>query len=872
MSGISFSNLAWVEAEYQKYLADPSSVDPKWRYFFEGWDMAQKLAPQGQGAPDLKVYHLIEAYRTYGHLAAQINPIALKPPDPVSELEIEKHGFQKSDLDSIVPTFGFLKEPQAPLKNLIEALKKTYCGTIGFEYKGLRMPELEAWLQERIEPRLPELSSAEKLNILHELNRAEIFETVLHRKYTGQTRFSLEGEETLIPVLSAILDAAAEEGIAEAVMGMQHRGRLNVLTNIVSKPYLSVFHEFEDYFIPDWDEGVGGAPYHCGFTGHFKTRNGKEVKVVLAANPSHLEAVDPVVEGFTRARQEIEGSEKIVPILMHGEAALAGQGIVYETLQMNRLNGYKTGGTIHIAINNQIGFTTIPKDYESTRYPTAIAQAFGAPVFHVNAEHPDECILAARFAVAIRQKFQSDVFINLNGFRKYGHNEGDEPAFTQPVHYQLIRSKKSPRVLYRDQLIQEGLLDSAAAQKMEDDFRKELQETMARLPPSQEPAPKKTVQVPLPLADTAVTQEALVSFAEDFCKAPEGFHLHPKVKKLLEDRLEMLRTSIDWGMAEYLTYASLLAEGTHVRISGQDSRRGTFSHRHAVLVDTETEERYYPLSHLKAAKARFDVFNSHLSEEGVLGFEFGYTLGYPKALVIWEAQYGDFANEAQTQIDQFVTSHGLKWGTPSSLVMFLPHGYEGQGAEHSSARLERFLQLTGDDNIIVAICSTPAQLFHLLRRQVLAPSPRPLVLMTHKGILRYAPSFSPLAAFSSGTFEEFIDDPVENPRRVMFCSGRVYYDLLSARKTPDTALVRIEQLYPFNKDKFVSLASKYKNLEWIWVQEEPKNMGAWNYMRPIFEEVKPIRYIGRVASGVAAASSHAQHKRELKTFLQECFE
>lgn len=873
MEGFSFSNLSWIEEAYQKFLAHPEDVTPSWRYFFEGWNAAQALqSSQEKENGDLRIYRLIEAYRTYGHLYAKTNPILLSPAPLIDELKIETYGFSSADLNKSVPTFGFLKEKTTSLKNLLTALQTIYCKTMGFEYKGLRKPDLETWIEQHIESTAPKISKEEQLRIMDGLNKAEIFETVLHTKYTGQKRFSLEGEETLIPLLMLLLDTAAEEGLTEVIMGMAHRGRLNVLTNILNKPYEAVFYQFEGSFEPDLDEGVGDVKYHYGFEGSFKTPQGKDIHVVLAANPSHLESVNPVVEGLARAKQEILGHQKVLPLLIHGDAAIAGQGIVYETLQMANLNGYKTGGTIHIVVNNQIGFTTIPKDYQSTQYPTDIAKAFGAPVFHVNAECPEECVFAAKLAVAIRQKFGCDVFINLNGFRKYGHNEGDEPAFTQPLQYQLIRSKKSQRNIYEEALVQAQVLDAAQAKLLEEEFRQKLQKLLSELKPSQEKKSEKPVPDPFPVVQTAVSSQTLKNLALDFCTPPHGWKLHPKVEKMLQQRMTMMEGNIDWGMAEHLAFASLLAEGIPVRLSGEDSRRGTFSHRHAALTDLETEKRYYPLSHLKGATAKFDVYNSLLSEAAVLGFEFGYTIGDPRALVIWEAQYGDFANGAQIQIDQYIVASELRWGQKSRLVLFLPHGYEGSGAEHSSARLERFLQLAGNDNIVVAICSTTGQLFHLLRRQVLTPLAKPLILMTHKSLLRSSPSFSSCSQFSEGTFEEFIDDSLTDTRRVLFCSGRIYYDLITARADKkEVSIVRIEQLYPFHRKKFEPIAKKYQNAEWVWVQEEPKNMGAWNYIRSVLEEFHPVKYIGRAASGVPATGSYAQHERELQSLLKESF-
>ncbi len=880
MEEISFSNLAYLEEQYQKYLTNPASLEPSWRHFFEGWDLAREIAPAGEASSDLKIYHLIEAYRTYGHLKAKDNPL-FAPPTEVRELSLENLGFEKSDLNKSFPTCGFLPQPEAPLSQIIEVLEKTYCGAIGVEYMGLRKPELESWLQKIIEPNftLP-FSKEDKLEIFHELNRAELFETFLHTKYVGQKRFSLEGGETLIPMLAFAIEAGVGEGIHEIVLGMAHRGRLNVLANILNKSYGMIFNEFESHYITDLAEGTGDVKYHKGFIGSLPTKSGENIAITLSANPSHLEAVDPVVEGQARAKQELKGHETILPILVHGDASVAGQGVVYETLQLSKLKGYETGGTLHVVINNQIGFTTIPKDGRSTQYCTDIAFAFGAPVFHVNAEKPEACVYAMLLALKIRQKFHCDVFLDLYCYRKYGHNEGDEPAFTQPIENTIIRQKKSIRELYKESLIQEGILDQATGEKLETEFKNLLQaalDKVASKPPTIEAPVKEDILAPLP---TAVPAATLIALAEDFCHVPDGFNIHPKLKRLMEERVAMVKAdpnvpTIDWGMGEHLAYASLLMDGVHVRLSGQDSRRGTFSHRHAMWVDQAVEDkRYYPLSHLKNIKAPFDVYNSPLSEYAVLGFEFGYSLFYPHSLVIWEAQFGDFANGGQIIIDQFIACSEQKWGHRSGITLLLPHGYEGQGPEHSSARIERYLQLSGDDNWQIVNCSTSAQIFHVLRRQTMRKQQKPLVIFTPKALLRNQLCLSPLKDFTEGTFEEFFDDPknIPNPKRVLFCSGKVYYDLVTERKRDDIAIFRIEQLYPFNREKFRKLVDKYKSAqEFCFVQEEHNNMGAWNYIRPILEESlgKQVRYIGRGPSSSTAAGSYALHKKQYDQMIQE---
>lgn len=877
---ISFSNLAYLDEQYRKYLIAPSSLEPSWNYFFEGWELAQSLDSQANPA-DVKLDHLIRAYRAYGHLKAHFNYLAKEVPSSIPELDYQTYGFKEEDLNTLFPTEGFLKVPQASLSEILQELEKTYCSSIGIEYTTVQNPALEKWIQKEIEPGFPfSFTPEQKLHIFDSLNRAELFETFLHTKYVGKKRFSLEGGETLIPMLEMIIESACEEGMHEVVLGMAHRGRINVLTNLLHKSYEKVFQEFEENYIPEPLEGTGDVKYHKGFTGTLTTKKGEQVRVTLTANPSHLEAVDPVIEGQARARQQIRGRKEVMPILVHGDASIAGQGVVYETLQLSKLNGYETGGTVHIVVNNHIGFTTFPKDSRSTRYCTDIALAFGAPVFHVNAENPEACVYAALLALKIRQQFHIDVFIDLNCYRKYGHNEGDEPSFTQPLQYQQIRQKKTIRLLYAEQLAASGLISMSLAVEAEAQFHEQLQkahdQVMRKTPVLKEVASSKEE----PFLQTGIPILSLQKFSEEFCQIPDGFHIHPKIHKLQEERRAMVADpaacKIDWGMGEHLAYASLLAQGVHIRISGQDSRRGTFSHRHAVWVDQQTGARYFPLSHLTTNQALFDIYNSPLSEYAVLGFEFGYSLSCPEALVIWEAQFGDFSNGAQILIDQFISSSQQKWGYRSNLVLFLPHGYEGQGPEHSSARLERFLQLSGDNNWTVANCTTPAQLFHLLRRQALQKMKKPLILMTPKGLLRHPQTVSCLNEFTQGSFEEVLPDLlVQHPRRVIFCSGRVYYDLLSARLAPDVALVRIEQLYPLHREKIQDVIKRYSGAaDWCWLQEEPQNMGAWSY---IFQQVSgltptPLRYLGRGASSSIAVGPLALHKIQRTQFIQEAFQ
>ncbi|MGC1879036.1 MAG: 2-oxoglutarate dehydrogenase E1 component [Rhabdochlamydiaceae bacterium] len=898
----SLSNLPELEQLYQTYLKDPNRIDLSWRHFFDGMAFAQSSMPtipssQRKESPDLRVYLLIDAYRKFGHLMATFNPIATSRIEEPEELNIEKLNFKKEELNAPFPTAGFLKTPDAPLKDLIDVFKKTYCGTVGIEYMGLGNVELEKWIQQEIEPLFPlHLSQEEKIEILHNLNKAELFEVFLHTKYVGQKRFSLEGGETMIPMLSAIIERGAQLDLCEVVLGMAHRGRLNVLANILNKSYEQIFHEFEDHYSPDLTEGTGDVKYHKGFIGALPTRSGKAVTVTLVANPSHLESVDPVVEGITRAKQELKRDklqrQEIVPILIHGDAAVAGQGVVYETMQLSRLNGYATGGTIHLVINNQIGFTALPKETRSTAYCSDIAKAFGAPVFHVNAEDPEGCVRVAKLSIELRQKFHCDVFIDLNCYRKYGHNESDEPTFTQPLEYGLIKSKRTIKEIFCDRLIQQQILDRPKAEELENGFKQSLQKALETLSAigAEKGAPLEKKEAP----DTAVSSvkrafdaQKLISLAEQMCTVPKEFQVHPKIQRLLQDRLAMVHTdpnkaSIDWGMGELLAYATLLDEKVHIRISGQDVRRGTFSHRHATWVDQVKEQKYFPLSHLNSEQAPFDIFNSPLSEFAVLGFDFGYSVAYPKSLVIWEAQFGDFANGAQVIIDQFIASSEQKWSLRANLTLLLPHGYEGQGPEHSSGRMERFLQLAAHENMRIANCSTPAQLFHLLRAQAFHPAKKPLVVFTPKGLLRHPDCVSSLNDFTNLSFQEVIDDSssLQNPRKILFCSGRIFYDLVAERQKrgiSDIALVRIEQLYPFPENRVKQILQKYNGRGKVgWIQEEHSNMGAWEYIHPFFNQLlgakEGLEYIGRDRSASPAAGSRALHKKQLDEIMQTAFE
>ncbi len=886
----NLSNLPALEELYLKYSQDPQSVESSWRHFFEGMEFASSVLPQmpssKKESPDLRIYELIDAYRKFGHLMARINPIATQIPEEPIELNLNTLGFSDAELNAVFPTCGFLKKLTAPLKEIVEALKKTYCEKIGIEYMGLGNPLLEKWLQEKIEPFFDlNFGRDAKIEILRQLNKAEMFESFLHTNYVGQKRFSLEGGETLIPMLSAIVETGSQMGVEDVILGMSHRGRLNVLANILNKSYALIFHEFADHYTPDQLEGTGDVKYHKGFEGEIPTASGKMVRVTLVANPSHLESVDPVVEGIARALQELkdreEGGKAILPILLHGDGSIAGQGVVYETLQLSDLSGYKTSGTLHIVINNQIGFTTLPKDARSTRYCTDIAKAFGSPVFHVNAEDPEGCVYVARLAAQIRHHFHCDVFIDLNCYRKYGHNESDEPNFTQPLEYSLIKAKRSIREILRDQLIEEGVVDEKMATEFETDLKANLKKALDEVeklktdPPLVEHALPKTL--PLSGVQTGVSQEHLIKLAQLFCAVPPDMKVHPKIQRLLQDRLNMVSKDpdeelIDWGMGELLAYASLVDGGTHVRLSGEDVRRGTFSHRHAVWVDQVKEKRYCSLSHMSTTQAPFDIYNSPLSEFAVLGFDFGYSVAYPKSLVIWEAQFGDFTNGAQVIIDQYLASCEQKWNLKTNLTLLLPHGYEGQGPEHSSARLERFLQLAGHDNMRIVNCTTPVQLFHVLRAQALLEEKKPLILFSPKALLRHPLCVSSVKSFAQGHFEAVLEEktPLLNSKTVLFCSGKIVYDLMKERKNAEIAIIRIEQLYPFPKEALQEILSRYTKIErCFWVQEEHQNMGAWEY---IHSQLPNLEYIGRDRSASPAAGSYALHKKQYAHIMDQIFE
>lgn len=877
---LPFSSLEWVEKQHSLYLENPEHLEPTWRAFFDGYAFASSISKEEEENPyALKAYLLIENFRCFGHLMAKLDPLNKESLECPAVLDPKTYGL--SDPTQMIPSFGLFSETLVSLKALLEKLESIYCSSIGYEYKGTPHKDRENWIQEQIEMRGQSLLSVEERERVYAfLAKAEAFETFLHTRYVGQKRFSLEGCESLIPVMDEILEVSSKWDGREIVLGMAHRGRLNVLANILNKNYSLVFSEFEDNYLPD--ESISGdVKYHKGHEGIFTTKNGKTLEVTLATNPSHLESVGAVVAGMTKAKQNslLNGPKGILPLIIHGDASVAGQGIVYECLQLSNIEGFKTEGTLHIILNNQIGFTALPSESRSTKYCSDIAKAFEAPVFHVNAEDVDACIAAAKLATEIRFQFGCDVFIDLIGYRKWGHNEGDEPTFTQPKRYKEIKTRPTILEIYQKKLIQEGyseeVLEAIYTRFLESlkehHEKKEIQETKQKKPL----APKVKLDTNLShLQDLVVAITTL----------PSESHPHDKVKKLYHERLLASKNPdkavIDWGFAELLAFAVLLDAGISVRLSGQDSQRGTFAQRHAVVVDQEDEHRSFPLTKACKDKASFQIYNTILSEFACLGFEYGYSLASLDTLVLWEAQYGDFANGAQIFIDQYLSSSEQKWGLSSSLTLLLPHGYEGQGPEHSSARLERFLQLCAQNNLTIAVPTTPYQYFHLLLEQAQASCP--LIIFTPKATLRHPLCRSSLEEMSQGSFkailpEEKKDKTVVN--RLLFCYGKMYYELMGKmpkEQQDTTALIRLERLYPLQPKHIEEVLALYPHYQTaLLVQEEPENMGAQRYLLPLFKKVIPsnktFSTLSRKESASTAAGSLALHKKELEELLTQVF-
>ncbi len=912
-SFIANAHPAYIDEMYEKYLQDPEQVEASWRHFFRGFDYAHAgngaveaagaEAAQADLSQEFAVVGLINAFRDRGHLLSTTNPIKERR-DRHPNLNLKD--FNLSDEDLTHP-FHAAREAGmgrvAPLADIIEHLRKVYCGNIGFEYNHIRDRQKRRWLRERIEQHRPDqaygFSMEKKRRILEKLNGAVVFEEFLGKKYIGQKRFSLEGGETTIVALDGIINRATEDKVEEFIIGMAHRGRLNVLANIMGKTYAQIFNEFEGTAIPDLSFGDGDVKYHLGFSSMVQTTSGKTAHLKLVPNPSHLESVDPVVEGFARAKADIlykSDYDRILPILIHGDAALAGQGVAYETAQMSQLKGYYTGGTIHFVINNQVGFTTDWDDARSSTYSTGVASVTDSPVFHVNGDDPEAVLFCVELAVEYRQKFNSDVYIDMVCYRRHGHNEGDDPKFTQPQMYDIIKNHPNPREVYSQRLVERGDVDKDLAEEMEEKFWSFLQDRLDDVKEKplpyeyQEPeqawrALKKATNPDdyRVSPETGIPGERLDHILKKLVTPPEGFSPLSKFKRLLKGWRQMVKDGkLDWSLGEMSAYGSLLMDGHDVRMSGQDVRRGTFSHRHAFIYDGNTYEAFNRLDRLSDDQGKFRIYNSLLSEFGVLGFEYGYSMASPDSLVIWEAQFGDFYNGAQTIIDQYISAAESKWQRMSGLVLLLPHGYEGQGPEHSSARLERFLQASADFNMTVANTTTPANFFHLLRRQLARPFRKPLIHMSPKSLLRHPDCMSAVDEFTGASrFQEVIDDAEvednQKVKRLLLCSGKVYYDLLTKKREDDrkdVAIVRVEQLYPLPDLRLKEVFEKYSNAQPFWVQEEPSNMGAWQYMNAIFlnKEIgmdTRLSLVSRHSSASPATGFKKVHEQQQARIVEE---
>ena len=930
-SFLNAANTQFFADLYDQYLENPDSVEASWRAFFQGFDFAresygddffQESVPQevstvtapvassvastpeaapvpvsGKVEKELQVLNLIKAYQRQGHLLAQIDPLKERKAPQVS-LSLEKFGLSQADLSTVFDAAKEIHLAPSPLSVILKKLEDTFTKSIAIEFEHLDNEEEKKWFQEKIYSGeyTTEFSKEQKKRILEKLAESTTLENFFHNKYVGQKRFSLEGNEAVIPALDALIEAAADQrGVKEVVIGMAHRGRLNVLINILGKNLQDVFSEFDgkDYLDPEFD---GDVKYHLGLTTHRTTAKGNEVLLNLAPNPSHLETVSAVLQGITRAKQDLhyaDNPSQVLPIVMHGDAAVSGQGIVYEVMQMERLRGYTTSGTVHIVINNQIGFTTNPSDSRSTTYCTDVAKGFQAPVLHVNSDDTEAVVRAMLLAMEYRMAFGHDVFIDVIGYRKYGHNEGDEPRFTQPALYKIIGGHNNPTVIYTESLVRQGVITPQEIQAYQETFRNHLDTELEAsrlkeftiITPIMQNEWKglehiASQQDMLLKISTAYEREKLDALAQLITTLPEDKKFINKITKIIKERhnLYFEQNKVDWGMAEHLAFATLLSEGHDVRLSGEDVGRGTFSHRHAVVKEEESEESIIPLSRIKEqGGGTFHVYNSLLSEYGVLGFEYGYALTAPQTLTIWEAQFGDFANGAQIMIDQYICCGEDKWKNQSGLVMLLPHGYEGQGAEHSSARLERYLQLCATQNMYVTNCTTPANLFHLLRRQLKAPFRKPLVAMSPKSLLRHPLVISSVEELTQGYFQEVLDDSQVNPeevRTLTFCSGRFYYDLLAEREKlgrKDVALVRIEQLFPLPIEELKLIIARYPNVtDYVWAQEEPKNMGAYGYMLMNFDIVK-WRLAAANAYSAPAPGSPMRHKARHQEAIDKVF-
>ncbi len=910
---LDYTSSEYLDSMYETYKSNPEEVEPQWRKFFEGMDFAMAKNPvlpndestqvenSTHSLPEIAIQKqigimkLINAYRSRGHLVAENNPIRPRS-DHKPRLSLEYFNLSEADMNT---KFAAGRELglglDATLSDILGFLKETYCRTIGVEFMHLRKTEVMLWLRGKMESckNYPNFDLEKKKKILHKLNEAEVFETFIHTKYLGQKRFSLEGGEVLIPALDAIIEKGAELNCKHFIIGMAHRGRLNVLANILGKTYEDVFSEFED-FADLQVQGSGDVKYHKGYS-TIRNVGGEDVKLTLAFNPSHLEAVNPVVQGMARAKAEQwfdNDYTNICPIIIHGDAAISGQGVVYEQLQMSHLPGYEVGGSIHIVVNNQVGFTTHFKDGRSTIYCTDVAKSTFCPVIHVNGNDPEAVVYAVELAIEFRQKYQRDVFIELVVYRKHGHNETDEPRFTQPLMYKMLDKIKSPREQYSEHLHNSGLLDSKLAAEMQKEFKTMLQERLERAKESQKASAVSSLQSKwggfrfsnnrdfAESPETGVDLMRLKQVGGALHSIPEGFKPIKNILRQMKARQKMVESGqLDWAMGELYAYGSLLLENHPVRVSGQDVQRGTFSHRHALVKDENTEEHFINLNNISDNQSKLYIYNSLLSEYAVLGFEYGYSLATPRRLTIWEAQFGDFSNGAQIIIDQFLSSAESKWQLSSGLVMLLPHGYEGQGPEHSSGRMERFLQLCAEDNIIVANCTTPANFFHIMRRQLKWEFRKPLIVFTPKSLLRHPECVSRVEDMGPGTtFLEVIDDPtVTNDasiKKVILCTGKLYYELKKERderKEKDVAIVRLEQLHPLPNKQIKELAEKYSECKtWIWAQEEPQNMGAWDFLSRNFKGPR-LKCVSRKASASPAEGSAKGHRTYQRELIEKCF-
>jgi 2-oxoglutarate dehydrogenase E1 component len=892
-------NAEYIDAQYQRWKTAPEKLSRDWRFFFEGFELAASEKSSGTKPIDedrlerqARIQALIYRYRDLGHLMACLDPLAACPTDhPLLNIQAFNLTPEDLELEFVAPRFS--KSGRAPLRDILQALKKTYTHSIGVEFMHLQDPDERNWLLDRMEPGLnqPKLDSPDKRLILDNLFQAALFEQFINKKYLAVTRFSLEGGDAIIPALNGLVAHVAQKGCRELILGMAHRGRLNVQAHILKRPYEEIFAEFESCYDPDELVGAGDVKYHNGFLTDVKVDQSSTLRIFLMNNPSHLEAVDPVVEGFVRARQDIKADEdrnKVLPLLIHGDAAFAGQGIVAETLNMSQLAGYRTGGTIHLVINNQIGYTTLPEDARSTRYSTDIAKMLMIPIFHVHGEDPEALVHVIQLAADYRWKFGKDVVIDVVCYRRYGHNEGDEPYFTQPLMYEQIRQRSSLHRIYADNLLAEQIIQKDDIDNLEKTVNTRLNTAYDAVHGSECPFPlplfyenwegidANYTHVPI---DTGVKEKILTMLARKLNKTPDSLALNPKLEGLMQKRLQAVEGGygIDWAGAEALAFASLLTEGAPIRLSGQDSGRGTFSQRHSVLMDTRSGERYIPLNELDQKQASFRVYDSFLSEAGVLGFEYGYSAAQPHGLVLWEAQFGDFANNAQAIIDLFIVSGESKWQRLSGLALLLPHGFEGLGPEHSSARLERFLQLCAADNIQICNPTTPSQYFHLLRRQAKSNFRKPMVILTPKSLLRHPAAISTLDELAEGSFQTVLDDPngVKNPKTILFCSGKIYYELSTRRRdieNTDVVIVRMEQLYPFPDGQLKKVIKKYsRSKKWCWVQEEPENMGGWQFVKPRIESItkQALTYVGREPASSPATGFPAIFRQEQNRIVEQ---